>query len=162
VPGTPASGSALIQPDAGGVLQGNLGTLLTLLTMPPGAVDAPVQMNVRVLESPPAVGGLQVVGKIFSITAVREETGEPVTQFSRPFTLVIVYRDEEVSGIDESKLTLHYWSEESQAWKDIPSLVDLEGNTLTAVLDHLTVFAMIEGVAPQTLQLYLPLVTKLK
>ena len=101
---------------------------------------------------------MQIAGAIFSITAVVEATGEPITQFSQPFTLVIQYSDEDVFGIDESKLTLHYWSEQSQTWQDIPSLVDVEKNTLTSVLDHLTVFAMLEGIAPRTSQLYLPFV----
>ncbi len=126
--------------------------------MPPGAVGTSAQMSVRVVESPPAVGGMQIAGAIFSITAVVEATGEPITQFSQPFTLVIQYSDEDVFGIDESKLTLHYWSEQSQTWQDIPSLVDVEKNTLTSVLDHLTVFAMLEGIAPRTSQLYLPFV----
>ena len=156
---TPPGGAAVIQPAAGGTLQGDLGSVSTLLTLPAGAVDEPVAMNVAVVATPPATGGLKIAGSVFAITA-ETENGEAVTHFNRPYTLVIRYSDADVEGIDERDLALHYWSNAQGTWVEVPGIVDPADNTFTATLDHLTVFALLEGTAPQTSKLYLPAVTR--
>lgn len=156
---TPPGGSAVIQPAEGGTLQGDLGSVSTLLTLPAGAVAEPIEMNVAVVATPPATGGLKVAGHVFAITA-ETENGGAVTQFSLPYTLVIHYSDADVAGIDELELALHYWSDTQGAWIVVPGLVDPIQNTLTATLDHLTVFALLQGTAPQGSSLYLPAVIR--
>ena len=156
---TPPGGSATIQPSAGGTLQGDLGSVSTLLTLPAGAVDEPVEMNVAVVTTPPATGGLKVAGHVFAITA-ETENGTAVTHFNVPYTLVIHYSDADVGEIDERDLTLHYWSEARGAWIEVPGIVNPAENTLTATLDHLTVFALLEGAAKNQSSLYMPAVIR--
>lgn len=159
-PGAPMPGeSAVIQPGTGGTLQGDLGSVSTLLTLPPGAIDEPVEMNVAVVATPPATGGFKVAGQVFAITA-ETQNGAAVTHFRQPYTLVIHYSDADVEGIDEAALTLHYWSETQGAWIEVPGIVNTAENTLTATLDHLTVFALLEGAARQAGTLYLPAVIR--
>lgn len=155
---TPPGGAAVIQPAAGGTLQGDLGSVSTLLTLPAGAVDEPVAMYVAVVATPPATGGLKIAGSVFAITA-ETESGAAVTHFNRPYTLVIHYSDADVGGIDERDLALHYWSDAQATWIEVPGIVNPADNTFTATLDHLTVFALLEGTAQQTSKLYLPTVT---
>ncbi len=104
---------------------------------------------------PPSTGGLKLAGKVFAITA-QTQNGAAVTQFKRSYMLVIEYSDADVAGIDESQLALHYWSDAQQDWIAVPGTIDAANNTFTVVLDHLTVFALLERAATREEHLYLP------
>ena len=134
---------------------GNLGSVTTILTFPPGAVDVPVQVAIGVVDIPPSTGGLKLAGNVFAITA-QTQNGAAVTQFKRPYMLVIEYSDVDVAGIDERQLALHYWSDAQQDWIAVPGTIDAAHNTFTVVLDHLTVFALLERAAASEEHLYLP------
>ncbi len=147
--------SVLMQPGTGGTLQANLGTMTVILMLPPGAIDMPVRVSVVEVAAPPATGGLRVAGKIFAIVA-QTENGLAVTQFKLPYTLVIKYGDGDVGGIDESRLQLHYWSDGQGAWIGVPGTGDTANNACTALLDHLTVFGLLERGTAREEHLYLP------
>ena len=136
-----------------------LESLQTTLTFPPGAVAQPVVVVVAPVATPPATGGFQVLGQVFAINATTP-AGSPVTHFAQPFTLVVTYTDDEVQGIDEQSLTLHYWHEAQQSWIAIPTTVDAEHNRLTATLDHLTTFAVLQGQVSNPARVFLPLVQR--
>jgi hypothetical protein len=56
--------------------------------------------------------------------------------------ITITYSDEDITGIDESKLKLYYWNETTSSWVLVPeSGVRQENNTVWAKIDHLTIFA---------------------
>ena len=150
----PTANSTVIPP-SGGTLLGNLGSVTTILTFPPGAVNVPVQVAIGVVDIPPPTGGLKLAGKVFVITA-QTQNGAAVTQFKLPYMLVIKYSDADVAGIDESQLALHYWSDAQGAWIAVPGTLDTANNTFTALLDHLTVFALLERAAAREEHLYLP------
>ena len=123
----------------------DLETLQTTLTFPPGAVAEPVLVV--------------LLGQVFTIDATAND-GSTVTHFNQPFTLVVTYTDAEVLGIDEETLTLHYWHEGEQRWVAIPTTVDAANNRLTATLDHLTIFAVLQGQVSNPARIFLPLVQR--
>ena len=149
----------MIGPTAVSTVTTNLGTIATELTFPPGAVEEAVVVVVVPAVTPPATGGFQLLGQVFTIDATADD-GSPVTHFNQPFTLVVTYTDAEVEGIDEQSLTLHYWHEGEQRWVAIPTTVDAATNRLTAILDHLTTFAVLQGQVSNPARLFLPLVQR--
>ena len=149
----------LILPTVESTVVADLETLQTTLTFPPGAVVQPVVVVVAPATTPPATGGFQLLGQVFTIDATASD-GSPVTHFHQPFTLVVTYTDAEVLGIAEETLTLHYWHEGEQRWVAIPTTVDAANNRLTAILDHLTTFAVLQGQVSNPARLFLPLVQR--
>ena len=136
-----------------------MGNLDTVITVPPGAVSEPVQFAINPMVTLPPTGGFQMIGQGFEVTAMTTG-GTPVTQFNQPITLVIHYTDADVAGIDESQLTLHYWDETQMVWVTVPGVVDIENNTLTVMLDHLTLFALLEGNVSSEQKLFLPAINR--
>jgi hypothetical protein len=108
-------------------------------------------------EAPPL--GFAFAGQAFFVEAYNA-AGEPVTQFVLPFTITVHYSDEEIAGLDETSLSLYYWDANASppAWVVVtPTIVDIEANTLTATLDHLTDFGVLGERQPG---LYLPLIVR--
>ena len=156
---TPTPTGVLILPSIESTVVADLETLQTTLTFPPGAVAEPVLVVVVPAVTPPATGGFQLLGQVFTIDATAND-GSTVTHFNQPFTLVVTYTDAEVLGIDEETLTLHYWHEGEQRWVAIPTTVDAANNRLTATLDHLTIFAVLQGQVSNPARIFLPLVQR--
>jgi hypothetical protein len=98
--------------------------------------------------------GSRAVVRAFTLSAL-DAAGQPVTQFSRPLTLVVTYTNQELGerGISEDTLNVAYW--DGAAWASLLPCegcgIDLANNRATAVVDHLTEFAL-TGSA----QLFLP------
>ena len=132
---------ARIQPDTGGNLNASFGISLSL-TFPPGAVVEPVDVTLRPLASGPATGSFQVVGQLFQITA-RTLGGTLVTNFDPPFLLTIRYGP--LPSGETVAPFLYYWKEAEGEWKQIPASHNAANRTLTAVLDHLTEFGVMQA-----------------
>jgi hypothetical protein len=151
---------SLVSPETGGTATGTVGNLRADITVPPGAVSEPVQFAFNPAATPPSTGGFQLFGQAIEITAMTRD-GERVTQFNQPITLVIRYSDADAAGIDEAALQLRYWSDTQQAWVQVPAIVDTANNTISASLDHLTLFAILyaqgEG---DDFELFLPTVKR--
>jgi hypothetical protein len=158
VNGGEAPTPGVIAPDSGGTVTGPVGDLDASLTIPPGALDEAVTLDMHAVAETPPTGGLAVLGQSFRIEA-RTLAGAPVTQFAAPLTLVVHYDDERVAGIDENALQIFYWDEGRGAWVAIPTTVDAAANTLTAQLDHLTLFAVLYKPAAEQ-KLYLPRINR--
>ncbi|MEZ4736413.1 MAG: hypothetical protein R3E79_55715 [Caldilineaceae bacterium] len=153
----PTSTGVLLLPAVEKTVTADLDTLQTTLTFPAGAVEQAVVVVLAPAATPPATGGFQVLGQAFTISATAAD-GSPVTHFAKPFTLVITYSDAALQGIDEQTLTLHYWHEGEQRWIAIPTTVDVANHRLTATLDHLTLFAVLQGATSSPVRIFLPLV----
>jgi hypothetical protein len=97
---------------------------------------------------------MQIKAEVFSVQATGPG-GTPVTRFSQPFVMTVVYGEADVTGVDEASLRLSYWAEGAAAWVAIPTQVDAASNTLTAVLDRPATFAV--AGTPQS-RLYLLLI----
>lgn len=149
-----------------GVIDSDGGTLTTAdgtvsIQFPPGAVSTQVTVVYTALLAPnhPLRDG-EAPLRSFLLEA-RTNTGDPVTRFDRPFTMVIQYTDPEVvtRDLNESSLSMQFWG--GNAWVD---LLPCNGcsfnpmdNRLTVVLDHLSEFV----VAGQKLEhVYLPLIRR--
>jgi PKD repeat protein len=146
-------------PPTGGTAEAQVDQLRVTFALPPGAVNESIRVTIKVTDSPPATKGFQVLNQIFTINAVTG-SGAPVTQFAKPFTLTIRYTDTAIQGLDESQLTLHYWDETQHLWLAIPTTVDADNNTLTALLDHLTTFAVLQESTDNLRRLFLPVVQR--
>ena len=156
---TPPPTGVVISPAVESTVTADIETLQTTLTFPPGAVAQPVMVVVAPAVAPPATSGFQLLGQVFTIDATATDSS-PVTHFAQPFTLVVTYSEAEVQGIDEQSLTLHYWHEGQQTWIAIPTTVDAANNRLTAILDHLTTFAVLQAEISKPAQIFLPLVQR--
>lgn len=82
-----------------------------------------------------------VGGYLYNYSAVSGTT--TITTFSKSVTLTLTYTDAQISGLDESTLTVNYYDETAGKWKALTTTVDAANNTLTAATDHLTYFAII-------------------
>jgi len=153
-------GDPFVSPETGGTATGTVGNLQANITVPPGAVSEPVQFTFNPAATPPSTGGFQLFGQAIEITAMTRG-GAQVTQFNQPITLVIRYSDADAAGIDEAALQLRYWSDTQQTWVQVPAMVDTANNTISASLDHLTLFAILyaQGEADD-FELFLPTVNR--
>lgn len=152
-PNRDTSGSSAlgqIMPETGGHLTFTKGMQITML-FPAGTYSQPITVSLELLDSPPTPAG-RLLGRVFSIVAF-DQKHQPVTHFAKPYTLQFHYSDSDVAGLDEGRLSLHYWRDEK--WVSVPIQVDPLANSLTATLDHLTIFAIFEDRA----QVYLPMVS---
>jgi len=141
--------NASIQPQTGGSLSAAFGVSVSL-TFPPGAVSEPLDISLQPLHSRPATGNFQVVGRLFQITA-QTLGGAPVTTFDPPFLLTVRYAV--LPAGEAVPPYLYYWKTLSGGWEQIPATPNAADHSLTAVLDHLTEF----GVMQQAMfRLFLP------
>jgi len=149
--------------ETGGDLNAQLtGQVAAQVSFPSGSHTESFTITFQTLATPPPLGGqFQLLGRSFSLTAV-SESGQPVTHFSKPFTITIAYTDESVAGLDESLLALHYWNAATQEWITLHTTVDAANNRLLIVLDHLTVFAILDNPTPRYYphRLYLPVIRR--
>jgi hypothetical protein len=152
-----SSGSGLVTPNGGTLnFAGDLS-----LQFPPSAVTSPITVTYTRLVLPTqSLGSARSAGHSFTLEA-RDGSGQPVTHFGQPYTLVISYTDEELAtlGVSEDDLNVAFWS--GSAWVDtLPCAgcgVDTVGNRITVVLDHLTEFALVGG---EETRVFLPLVRR--
>lgn len=87
--------------------------------------------------------GESFVGKdVFEITAIDPETKMPILKFDKNFKIIFRYFDSEVEGFNEDSVKIRYFDRLGQEWKEIPSQVNLDSNSIEIYVDHLSLFAM--------------------
>ncbi|MFM7173896.1 MAG: hypothetical protein ACKO4U_12780, partial [Caldilinea sp.] len=132
-----------------------MGGLETTIHIPPGAISENATLVVKLGTTPPSPGTLRRVGDALDIE-LRTETGGSITEFLKPFTMTIGYGAEDVTGVNAELLALHYWNTAANQWQGIPTTVDVGNSQLNAVLDHLTLFAVLEGLPPTAVPAHTP------
>jgi hypothetical protein len=157
----------LITPEEGGELTTSDGFDIEF---PPGAVTQNVIIYYESLYNPTQpLNNNRGSLLSFLLTARREGTEEPVTQFEEPYTLTLNYTDEQLSqlGIDEQSLNIIFWDEGSSSWIDVlpcatgfNCIHNTEEYFVRIQLDHLTEFALVGEAVEEEKTLYLPLITK--
>lgn len=150
---SPTRVEGVIKPGTGGNISASVGVTVSMAFLP-GSVDEDVQVTIEQTDDPSDGFGFQVAGHIFKITA-RTLSGNPVTTFDPPFYLVVRY-DSLPLGLDTPP-ALTFWQENKKIWVDIPTVHNQVNHTLTAVLDHLTIFAVIQR---ERKPIYLPLLVR--
>jgi hypothetical protein len=133
-----------VSAEEGGNLSTRLGAFETTIDIPPGAIRENATLVVQVATAPPSPGNLQLVGDVLDIK-LHTETGVSITEFLKPFTMTIGYSAEDVTEVNVELLALHYWNIATNQWQEIPTAVDVGNSQLNAMLDHLTLFAVLEG-----------------
>ena len=106
--------------------------------------------------------GLAFAHNSFQLTAL-DGLGDPVTVFAQPVTVTITY-DEATLGLPEESLKLYYWDTTTSTWLDAVTtcdpvgeyISDLEGNTFSLEICHLSEFAVLSD-APR---IFLPAVLR--
>ncbi|HPT36568.1 MAG TPA: S-layer homology domain-containing protein [Bacillota bacterium] len=153
-PGGPSSGPTLppviapsvtetIEAETGGTVELEDGSAAVVL--PPNAVAEDVTVTLAPVTevTQPTTGMVVIAGKVFEITAETED-GKAVTQFAQPITLTFKLTEEELeeAEVELDDLKVFYWDEKAGAWIALPTRVDPETLTVTAVTDHFMVFAV--------------------
>jgi parallel beta-helix repeat protein len=154
------SATAMIEPESGGELTSP--DEMVQLNFPPGAVSGNTAVTYTEQLTPSTgTGSFLFAGTSFDISAL-DANGNPVTNFSQPFTITVIYTDTDWlnAGIsDESQLNIYWW--DGSDWVGLLPCAgcshDLAGNRFIIVLDHLSEFALL---GRQETQIYLPILQK--
>jgi subtilisin family serine protease/Zn-dependent metalloprotease len=150
------SGQGSISPQQGGSISGHVGVEVTV-SFGPNVVTSLTTVTIQQTDNPPALGGFRLLGQIFSIEAT-DDQGNPVTTFAGNFTITMRYQESDLGDLNENEITLYYFKE-GDGWVALPNVVhDPATNTITATLDHLTIFALLERAAPSGNLIFLPIV----
>lgn len=145
---TTTTGQVTATASAGGktTLTTSEGTKATA-ELPANAVSASTAVNIAtqakdtVISSRPTPSGRTVVGSsVYDYTAAA--SGASVSSFSKTITLTFTYTDNQISGLSEAGLRVFYWKESISQWVALPTTVNAANNTLTALTDHFTYFAI--------------------
>jgi hypothetical protein len=137
------------------------------LEFPAGAVTETVAVTYTDLLTPSHIlSPERRTMRSFNLEA-RAASGQAVTTFNLPYTLVITYTDEQLASrnVDERTLNVAFW--DGGAWVDtLPCAscgVDTAGNRITVRLDRFAEFALVGNIRHIDAirhQLFLPLVRR--
>jgi hypothetical protein len=99
-------------------------------------------------------------GVVFHLEAVGSN-GDPVTEFSPPLTLTVSYDEAELpDDMDEADLDVYHYDTDLSDWVALPVISrDLDADTITVELGHLSEFAMLAPVY-QERHIFLPLILR--
>ncbi len=145
---TSQTGQVTATPEQGGTttLTNPDGNQIELI-IPASALSQPTtffinQVELSSVNQPDPDSGLFLIaGCLYQITG-QQADGNLVTEFSKALTLNFSYTDEQIAGLDEASLKIYYW--DGIDWAVIEnSQVDVDNNTVTALVDHFTIFALI-------------------
>ena len=73
-------------------------------------------------------------------------TAVPALQPGKNLIVTIRYRDQDILGLDESKLAIGRYDEPSRQWLVLRSTVYADENKVTALTSHLSIYALIQNV----------------
>ncbi len=102
-------------------------------------VGLEIAVNEAPLPSPPEAG----------IVGLPYELGPQGTTFDQLVTINFAYDPDEIpDGVAEEELFMGYYDEDSAQWLVLPSEVDMAGHIVSALVDHLSTFAVIAPLPP--------------
>ncbi len=94
------------------------------------------------------------VGPVFDLSAAWYGSGAPVESFSRPVAITVRYNEDDLTGANEHRLALHSW--DGSGWIEVPTTVETDRNRAIGVVNHFTVYTLLE----RRHTVYLPLVIR--
>jgi len=86
-----------------------------------------------------------VGNSVYNFTAAVGTTA--VTTFNQNITLTFTYTDAQIAGLAESTLKVYYWKEATSEWVALVTTVNASTNTLAAITNHFTNFAIFADAA---------------
>lgn len=120
--------------------------------VPNGAINQDYNILVEKVASgtPGAPGGLSLLGNSYEFECF-DASGNPITTFDQPVTIVISYDPAKLNGMSEDSLVIYYYDTTDSTWKAVvPSVVDKVKHTVTITVSHFTQFGVL-GASSQTL-----------
>jgi PKD repeat protein len=150
----PITGSILITPGVASVLTFSAG-YTAAIAFDARFADVPITLTYELTHAGGMTESPGQIGAAFVLLAYGP-AGNPVTQFSRPFTITIGYADADVAGLNEAVLGLYFWDTQQLRWARIPGRVDIAANRLIAPVNRLARFAVIA----QRKTMYLPMLQR--
>lgn len=97
------------------------------LIIPPGAVDNDTTFSISIPD--PAL--------------FYNDFGTHGLQFNVPVTVIMCYRDANLSNVNETSIRLAWYDEYYQSWRDMPCTVDYLTKTVTGQVDHFSSYGLI-------------------
>lgn len=71
-----------------------------------------------------------------------DAAGTSVKTFSKDLTLTFKYTADDIKGLSEGTLAIHYWDTATSKWIKVGGTVDKVAKTVTAKVNHFTLFAI--------------------
>ncbi len=66
----------------------------------------------------------------------------PDGNFNQPVTIVLSYKEADLTGTDEQKLTIVWWDEKSGQWVDVGGVVDTATQSISAQVWHFSQYSL--------------------
>ena len=127
----------LISKDSGGTIT-SFDERVTV-TIPTEALDENVYMDIS-YPSPHTNPSYSLTGNAIEVLAVGEKTKQNIHQFNSDLTIQMKYNEEDLKRWTAEELTIYYFNEADKDWYPLETTVDTKTRTLTAKVDHLTIF----------------------
>lgn len=112
----------------------------TGVRVPSGAMAADLEITVDSADATSDAESKQAKRRRRKVHAASEEIeyGPEGTIFNKPVTLVLAYDPEEIAaqGIRENELKVFYWNKLLSDWEAMPSFVDKDNKTVSALTTH--------------------------
>ncbi len=121
--GAPMYTEAVISAREGGVLE----LFDVILVIPPGAVDNDTVFSISIPDPNVFFNDFGTDGLVFNI----------------PVTVIMSYRDADLSAVDESTIRVAFYDEYYDEYQDVRGTVDHVNKTVTAELHHFSAYALI-------------------
>jgi uncharacterized repeat protein (TIGR01451 family) len=116
--GPKQGGTIVVSNGSGSIILPNGGIITTTLEAPPGSASEEVQLVYNTLPTLPHPANARFTGHAFELVAYQHGKPLPDFTFTGPVTITLHYDEASLGGLDENRLTLEYWNEETGEWVD--------------------------------------------
>ena len=132
------------------------------IEVPGGAVTETTTLVYTPAETPTgAPGTFSFAGIAFDLSAYRDDQLLSDFDFETGITVTLHYTEDQIADLDETSLSLTYWDGAAWATDGITQVgQDLEANTVSFWVTHLTDFALFAEPTSDDVYIYLPLVVR--
>jgi uncharacterized repeat protein (TIGR01451 family) len=135
----------------------------TTITMPGGSVFD--ETTVAYTELPAPTHRLpeqsRYAGRSYKLDGYQYNRLVPDLTLGETMSVTLTYNDDDVTGLDENKLALHYWNGSQWSTSGVTCELDSASNQLACQIDPpiLAEFALLE-IAEETYQVFVPLIAR--
>lgn len=106
---------------------GVLSLLDVELTFPPNALPADTLVSINIPD----------------LAVFENHFGTDGLKFNAPVKVVMSYRDADLTGIQESKITIAWFNQNTGQWNGMPCVLDRINKTVTGYVEHFSAYALI-------------------